>query len=531
MTPMPELRRRIALVISAGLLAAGTLAAQRPFKLTTADYEDRVHGAWLGQIIGTLAGFQFEGKVASSSLVLVDRFPTPYKSAPVDDDYYYELVALRAFEKYGVNMTLDQLGEQWKENSAGSWGSSEQTRLQLAKGVPGSQAGHPRYNRLWWTIGPQFSGDTYGMLAPGNPNLAGRLAREYGHINGYSVGTDGGVFVAGMVSLAFRETDPKTIVRQAARLVHPSSPYRQCIDMVIAMAEKGATPEQVFNAVEDRWRLEYRAMNNAVPNGGLVAASVWFGEGDYLKTVNLAFRASDYSDADCNAANVGAVIGAMKGTKALPAALVEELQDRITGAKMGPVALTPPVDERISDVARRITAVGRKMLAARGDAKVTDSEIVVPYRAVAALPAELFEASDFTQFWDSKWTLDRAGLGGTCGGTHVESDELVTFPRDEGRGTLLHRRVKLGASPALEVEVAADGGRAWRLDAFVNNTSVLRRTIEGGDSRGRGEWQKINVDLSAFRGQEVDIRLYQGTQLPNRLPSCAYWRKAGVAGE
>ena len=104
-------------------------------------------------------------------------------------------------------MTLDELGEQWKENSAGSWGSSEQARLRLAQGVKGSETGHPRYNKLWFTIGPQFSADIYGLLAPGDVNLAGRLARTYGRINGHAEAVDGAVFVAGMVSLAFRTTD------------------------------------------------------------------------------------------------------------------------------------------------------------------------------------------------------------------------------------------------------------------------------------------------------------------------------------
>jgi hypothetical protein len=46
-------------------------------------------------------------------------------NAPVDDDYYYEMVALRAFEKYGIELTVQELGQQWLENNAGSWGSSD----------------------------------------------------------------------------------------------------------------------------------------------------------------------------------------------------------------------------------------------------------------------------------------------------------------------------------------------------------------------------------------------------------------------
>ena len=164
--------------------------------------------------------------------------------------------------------------------------------MNLEKGIKPPDTGHPRYNKLWFTIGPQFSSDLYGALAPGMVNVAGRMAREYGHLNGYAEGTDGAVFMAAMISLAFAEKDTKQIVRKAARLIHPDSPYRKSLDLVIAMAEAGKSFEEIVGAVEDRWHIEYPATNNAVPNGGIVAASVWFGNGDFLTTVNLAARAA-----------------------------------------------------------------------------------------------------------------------------------------------------------------------------------------------------------------------------------------------
>src|SRR4030095_3449589 len=239
--------------------------AQQPLRLTRAQYEDRVQAAWSGQIIATLMGFPFEHRTASTQWV--DRFPKKYDTAPVDDDYYYELVALRGFEKYGLDMTLDQLGEQWQENSAGAWGSGEQTRLPLARGLKGSETGHPRYNKLWFTIGPQFSADIYGLLAPGDPNLAGRLARKYGRIKWHAAAGEGGGFIAGTVRRARRNTALKPVGREAARLIDQSSPYRQCLDLVISMAQAGKPPEEIFEAVEGRWHMEYPATNNAVANG------------------------------------------------------------------------------------------------------------------------------------------------------------------------------------------------------------------------------------------------------------------------
>ena len=151
--------------------------------LSRSDYVDRVEAIWTGQIIAVLAALPFEH--ATASVRPIDQLPLKWQGqvatfAPVDDDWYYEMCAVRGFEKYGVHMTVEQLGQQWTENRCGSWGSSEQARLNLAKGIKAPECGHPRYNKLWFTLGPQFSSDLYGALAPGRPNEAGRLARECG---------------------------------------------------------------------------------------------------------------------------------------------------------------------------------------------------------------------------------------------------------------------------------------------------------------------------------------------------------------
>ncbi|MGH9722732.1 MAG: ADP-ribosylglycohydrolase family protein, partial [Bryobacteraceae bacterium] len=305
----------------------------------------------------------------------------------------------------------------------------------LAKGIRAPGTGHPRYNRLWFSIGPQFSADVYGMITPGMPNTTAKIAREYGHVNGYAEGADGAVFMAGMVSLAFIEKDPRQVVRKAAQLIHQKSPYRQCLDMVIAMAERGATAEEVASAVEDRWHIEYPATNNAVANGGLTAIAVWFGEGDWLQTVNHAFRAADYTDADCNAANAGAVAGAMKGAKGLPAWLIERLGDRIRGDEMGGVKLTPPVDESIAELSRRTAAIGHKFIMAHGG-NVSGGFLSVKTQKPETQAAELFQLGELMQYWNPEWKLLRAGVGGAGGGmrglrgnTYLDGDVLATYPR------------------------------------------------------------------------------------------------------
>ncbi|MBE0659823.1 MAG: ADP-ribosylglycohydrolase family protein [Bryobacteraceae bacterium] len=481
--------------------------------------EERIHAAWLGQILGTLMGFQFEHKTAS--VERVESIPgRAIEAAPVDDDYYYELVALRAFERYGPSLTIEQLGRQWLENNAGTWGASKHARLNMERGIAAAEAGSPRYNPMWFSIGPQFSADIYGMLAPGRPNLAAHLARRLGAINGHAEGLDGGVFVAGMVSLAFVENRPDRVVEGAAQLVAKGSSYRECLDEVISMARAGKSFREVADAVERRWHRDYPATNNAVANGGLTAASVWFGQGDFLETVNLAFAAGDFTDADCNAANAGAVVGSMKGLQAIPPALREALHDRIKGEKLGDLPVRPAVDEPISGIARRIAVLAPRIAAAH-------PELLSP--RPRALPLQRFKQADLMQWWNPEWSLERAGFGGGLGGmtglrgaTYLDGETLVTWPEAEARGLLLRRKLTPKSGDVVSVEIRADQGRHWQLEIYAGNQRILGRLIDEN-------WQTVSVPLDSRAGKPTEIRIYQRINLTgNLIASSAHWRRLTV---
>lgn len=162
------MRKPVAWLLILG--AAISVPAAEHVRLSKADYLDRVHAVWVAQIAAVLADWPFEHQTAST--LWITNYSKKYTTAPVDDDWYYEMVAVRAFEKHGIGLTVEQLGEQWKENACGSWGSSEQARFNLAKGLKAPQTGHPRHNKLWFTIGPQFSADVYGAIAPAMANSA-----------------------------------------------------------------------------------------------------------------------------------------------------------------------------------------------------------------------------------------------------------------------------------------------------------------------------------------------------------------------
>lgn len=503
-------------------------------RLTVEEYRDKVYGAWIGQIVGASYGFNFEGK--ARNVTDLDRFLNHYDHAVVDDDYFYEMVALYGFERFGIGMTVEQLGEMWKEYRAGTWGSSEQARLALERGIKAPESGSPRYNRWFHTIGPEFSSDIYGMISPGMVNLAGAVARKYSHVNGYAEGSDGAVFVAGCISEAFFEKDPLKIVRQAAQLIDSRSNYRKAIDFVLAEYERGKPWRQIAAASEARWRPDYPQMNNSVANGALVAIGVLFGDGDYLKSIHVVTQAGDFTDADCNAANVSSIVGAMHGFKAIPPQFVEPLHNRIYGDHMGPLKFGRTIDERIDDLAHRVAAIGEKNLLANG-ARLDGDTLVIPQQTVKSQALEFFDINQYGALWNPDWRLEGAGRGG-AGATYLDGDVLVTFPRDT-RPCMLERRLRIPeGSPKLTLAVGSLQARPWRLQVFVDDDNLTTQVI--GDDKIAGvkevppnaafavpNWTTVNVDLAKYAGKPVTLRLYQWL-LSDRIPGAAYWRSARV---
>ena len=83
-------------------------ATAQQMQLPRVDYRDRVEAVWTAQIVAVLLAWPHEHQVASA--LGLTNFPKRYTTAQVDDDWYYEMCAVRGFEKYGVGMTVKQLG-------------------------------------------------------------------------------------------------------------------------------------------------------------------------------------------------------------------------------------------------------------------------------------------------------------------------------------------------------------------------------------------------------------------------------------
>ncbi len=557
------------------LVLPSLLSAQDYLELSVQEYRDRCQAIWTAQMVAHFFAVKpFEHHQAA--VKWVDDFHPQIKekirqnggAGYVDDDWYYEIANLRALQKYGPDMTLDELGRQWVENNVGVWGSSGLARKNLIKGIPAEWVGHPKYNRVWFTMGAMNRCDLYGMLLPGLPNTAASISRRLGHINSYAEGTDGGVLMAGMIAMAFYEKNPRTILKNAVHILDPKAPHRQCLEQVIDMAEQGYSFRECADAVMDRFSPVYPATNGAVQNFGMIAVALWFGDSDFLETLNIAVQGADYTDADCNAACAAVVLAAMHGNRIIPDYLTEQFGSRTQGDRIGTVKLTPPVDITTRELAEQTAAMGRQMIEFWSNGTTDNQKIRIPVeKEIATQSLEWFDPNDFVQYWDPDWTLHRAGFGtpgggyrGLRGGTFYEADDhvLATYPQNEIRNCYLIRRIILDDDPVLELEVGADPGHAWTLEIYVDNEEIpeSEQVIDGGaaldwrDEDGRLPWflphyfpspqddyersrqkrtfKTITADLSKWAGKNVIVRLYMSPIVWGRYSGNAYWKRISI---
>ena len=303
--------------------------------------------------------FAFEARWVSGDnrigIALDYRSHEKRKGFGPDDDTTYQIIGLHALETYGPDLSCTQIGAAWCEHlSSISTSLAEGLALErMRQGILPPESGeHP----VGEAIGGQMKGEIWGLVCPGRPDLAAEYARRDGVVAHCRNGVYGEQFIAVMMSAAFHESDVRKLLNWGLRHIPADSKYAEVIREVIAWHDQ--YPD---------WRDTRRVLLQKYPNicnpvyaeAGIVALALLYGEGDFEKTICIA--ASCGSDTDCNAATVGALLGCIHGGRAIPAKWADPVDDDFRCFARGLEKW------RISDLARRICAAGRRVLQYHGD--------------------------------------------------------------------------------------------------------------------------------------------------------------------
>ena len=287
------------------------------------DFEERTYYGWMAQICGGAFGTALEGYTTDKLRETFGevrnyiRKPNTY-----NDDITYELAFLKAFDDKGFNVTSVDIAHEWVALVPGGWSAEDIALRNIRAGVYPPESGY--LNNPWreW-IGAQMRGAVCGMVAPGNPYEAARLAFIDGVVSHHNNGVLGEIFNAVMVSLAYVESDIRVIVEKAIDAIPKDSEYYDVIKFSLDKCKEHGKWEKAWRECEKKFE-EYNWIH-AYPNAASEIVSLWFGNGSFDETMYIS--AMTGQDVDCNAAQIASIIGIISKDKEITSKWTDPIGD------------------------------------------------------------------------------------------------------------------------------------------------------------------------------------------------------------
>ena len=297
----------------------------------------RVYAGVLGKIIGVYLGRPFEqwsheriaAELGEIRGYVNDRLGVPLVVA--DDDITGTFTFFRALTDRGCPPDLSpaQIGQTWMnyiiENRTILWWggiglSTEHTAwCRLALGITPPESGSAARNGTVVSeqIGAQIFIDAWGLANPGDPRRAADFARRAASVSHDGLAVHAAQAVAAMVAAAFVERDVDGIVAAGLEQIPRDSLIRRLADDIGAWhAEDPADWRRTFGKIRENYGYDrYGGGCHVVPNHALIHLALRHSEGDFHEAQMIVNTAG--WDTDCNAGNVGCILGVAGGLDGL----------------------------------------------------------------------------------------------------------------------------------------------------------------------------------------------------------------------
>lgn len=295
-------------------------------------YYDKVYGGWLGKCIGGALGLPIEGWPHEKILSTYGEI-TDYVSPPttVNDDTSYEIVFIHAIKEHGVDLTSEDLALEWLEHIPIGYTAEKVALDNLRKGLmpPLSATTDNPYSE--W-IGAQMRGEVCGFIAPGRPDIAIEFAYKDGIISHEREGIYGEMYDAALISLAFSERDVRRLMEKGMAFVPARSRFAKVLRDTLEWSRTSRDWSEAWRKVQQSYLMDYNWVHT-FPNIAAVIIGLWFGEGDFGKTVCITAMCG--LDTDCTAGQAGAIVGTILGAKQIPSKWLDPIGDQLDSEVIG----------------------------------------------------------------------------------------------------------------------------------------------------------------------------------------------------
>ncbi|MEK6480646.1 ADP-ribosylglycohydrolase family protein [Catalinimonas sp. 4WD22] len=325
------------------------IRSQHIQEISEDELRDKIKGYWIGQLVGNYLGFPFENLYTDVPIpILVDRYYdfraldtielkmnaddrrafVPIMAGAMggawsDDDTDIEFVTLHAVEKYGLDLTYEEITLMWKKHiNRFIWSANRKARDLMEEGMLPPATGSKQYNPYWYRITSQLVNEIWSAFYPGMTKIAAQRAEWGAHIMCDDWATHATRAYGVMYSAAFFEKDVNELVTLAINDLPEDSPYRKGLENLVLWHQENKDwrdTRQLIHAhyyhTVDGFDIEFPVAGSVV-NGLSGVMALMYGEGDFTKTVAIATSAG--YDCDNQAATLGGLVGVMQGASSIP---------------------------------------------------------------------------------------------------------------------------------------------------------------------------------------------------------------------
>lgn len=312
-------------------------------RLAVSEYRHRMEAGWLGQMVGVGLGAPTE--FTHLGQIIPEGEAPAYDPRQVNhswdqDDLYVEMTFVQSLEEHGLDVTQRQAALDFAISRYELWHGNLAARDNLRAGVAPPDSGHPAFNQHPDDIDFQIEADFIGLISPGLPSQSIELGERFGRIVGYGDGVYGGQFMACLYSEAFFEDDPRALIEAGLACIPAGSQYANAVRDVVSWSQEHPTEwERTWRLVNDKYHVDpaHRLAScqtenrpgfniDAKINGAYVVMGLLYGEGDPVRTMQVAMRSGQ--DSDCNPASAGGVLFAARTPEAELSRLLQVLDDQ-----------------------------------------------------------------------------------------------------------------------------------------------------------------------------------------------------------
>lgn len=301
------------------------------------NYLEKVYSGYLGMNIGIRLGAPVEPTIWTYERIKntygdITDYVKPFKNFAADDDANGPFYFLRALydDAKDRDVTPNDVARAWLNYAREGigmfwWGgygiSTEHTSyINLKKGIPAPRSGSIEQNghTIAEQIGGQIFIDTWGLVNPGNPKKAADFGEAAARVSHDGEGVLGARFFCAAIAKAFETSDINAIIEAGLAQIPPESLYAKVARAVLAFHAKHPDDFRACrDMLESDWGYDrYPGVCHIIPNAGVCFLAMIYGQGDFARTVEIATMCG--WDTDCNAGNVGTVLGVATGIAGIP---------------------------------------------------------------------------------------------------------------------------------------------------------------------------------------------------------------------